>query len=152
MKVIVRTRTELVHDSELTTGMHRLRGRVFKERLDWDVSVCDGLEIDRYDTFEPTYLLAIEQRDVGADNSIAEPSLQLAEFCRGSFRSAGGRRLVTRQLRPRNREVAGQWLADNHPRSAKLPVPGQNRDQLSHRLDADRYSQAGRGGEETRQQ
>jgi acyl homoserine lactone synthase len=44
--------------------MHRLRGRVFKERLDWDVSVCDGLEIDRYDTFEPTYLLAIKQRDV----------------------------------------------------------------------------------------
>jgi acyl homoserine lactone synthase len=64
MKVIVRTRTELLHDSELTTGMHRLRGRVFKERLDWDVSVSDGLEVDQYDTFKPTYLLALEQRDV----------------------------------------------------------------------------------------
>lgn len=64
MKVIVRTRTELLHDSELRTGMHRLRGRVFKERLDWDVSVSDGLEVDQYDTFKPTYLLALEQRDV----------------------------------------------------------------------------------------
>ena len=64
MKVIVRTRTELLRDSELTMGMHRLRGRVFKERLDWDVSVSDGLEIDQYDTFKPTYLLAVEQRDV----------------------------------------------------------------------------------------
>jgi acyl homoserine lactone synthase len=64
MKVIVRARTALMHDSQLTMGMHCLRGRVFKERLDWDVSVSDGLEIDRYDTFEPTYLLTIEQRDV----------------------------------------------------------------------------------------
>jgi N-acyl-L-homoserine lactone synthetase len=45
-------------------GMHRLRGRVFKERLDWDVSVSDGLESDQYDTFKPTYLLALEQREV----------------------------------------------------------------------------------------
>jgi acyl homoserine lactone synthase len=64
MKVIVRARTALLHDSELTMGMHCLRGRVFKERLDWDVSVSEGLEIDQYDMFEPTYLLAIEQRDV----------------------------------------------------------------------------------------
>lgn len=64
MKVIVRTRTALLHDSELTMGMHRLRGRVFKERLDWDVSVSDGLEIDQYDTLKPTYLLALEQSDV----------------------------------------------------------------------------------------
>lgn len=64
MKVIVRTRTALLHDSELMLGMHRLRGRVFKERLDWDVSVSVGLEIDQYDTFKPTYLLALEQREV----------------------------------------------------------------------------------------
>ncbi|MCK1478248.1 GNAT family N-acetyltransferase [Bradyrhizobium sp. 197] len=64
MKVIVRPRTALLQDSELTTGMHRLRGRVFKERLDWDVPVSDGLEIDQYDTFNPTYLLAVEQSDV----------------------------------------------------------------------------------------
>ncbi|WP_377830908.1 acyl-homoserine-lactone synthase (plasmid) [Bradyrhizobium lupini] len=64
MKVIVRSRAALLRDSELTLGMHRLRGRVFKERLDWDVSVSDGLEIDQYDTFKPTYLLVLEQNDV----------------------------------------------------------------------------------------
>ncbi|MBR1208063.1 MULTISPECIES: acyl-homoserine-lactone synthase [unclassified Bradyrhizobium] len=64
MNVIVRARTALLHNSELTLGMHRLRGRVFKERLDWEVSVSDGLEIDQYDTLAPTYLLAVEQRDV----------------------------------------------------------------------------------------
>src|SRR3954463_11486217 len=64
MKVIVRTRAALLQDSELAMGMHRLRGRVFKERLDWDVSVCNGLEIDQYDTFKPTFLMALEQNDV----------------------------------------------------------------------------------------
>jgi acyl homoserine lactone synthase len=64
MKVIVRTRAALLHDSELTMGMHRLRGRVFKERLDWDVSVTGGLEIDQYDALNPTYLLVMEQRAV----------------------------------------------------------------------------------------
>ena len=64
MKVTVRTRAALLHDSELAMGMNRLRGRVFKERLDWDVSVRDGLEIDQYDTFKPTYLLALEKSDV----------------------------------------------------------------------------------------
>ncbi|MBB4383010.1 acyl-homoserine-lactone synthase [Bradyrhizobium sp. SBR1B] len=64
MKVIVRSRAALLHDSELTIGMHRLRGRVFKDRLDWDVSVSYGLEIDQYDTFKPTYLLALEQTEV----------------------------------------------------------------------------------------
>lgn len=64
MKVIVRTRAALLHDFALAMGMHRLRGRVFKERLDWDVSVSGGLEIDQYDTFKPTYLLALEPREV----------------------------------------------------------------------------------------
>ncbi|MET4492199.1 acyl-homoserine-lactone synthase [Bradyrhizobium sp. LA7.1] len=64
MKVIVRTRMALLRDSELTMGMHRLRGRVFKERLDWDVSVAGGLEIDQYDTLKPTYLLLVERREV----------------------------------------------------------------------------------------
>lgn len=64
MNVIVRTRPALLRNSELALGMHRLRRRVFKERLDWDVSVSDGLEIDQYDTLAPTYLLAVEQHEV----------------------------------------------------------------------------------------
>ena len=64
MKVIVRARAALLRDFELAMGMHRLRGRVFKERLDWDVSVSGGLEIDQYDTHSPIYLIALEQGEV----------------------------------------------------------------------------------------
>jgi acyl homoserine lactone synthase len=39
------------------TEMHRLRYRVFKERLGWDVEVSGGLEVDEYDSLSPTYLI-----------------------------------------------------------------------------------------------
>lgn len=38
--------------------MHRLRCRVFNDRLDWDVHVRDGMEIDQFDSFGPVYLLS----------------------------------------------------------------------------------------------
>lgn len=38
-------------------GMHRLRYRVFKQRLDWDVTVSGDMEIDEYDALNPIYLL-----------------------------------------------------------------------------------------------
>lgn len=41
-------------------AMHRLRYRVFKQRLDWDVTVSGDMEIDEYDALKPIYLL---QRD-----------------------------------------------------------------------------------------
>ena len=37
--------------------MHRLRYRVFKERLDWGVRVTDGAEADDFDAAGPVYLL-----------------------------------------------------------------------------------------------
>ena len=37
--------------------MHRLRYRVFKERLDWGVNIVDGAETDDFDSFGPVYLL-----------------------------------------------------------------------------------------------
>lgn len=47
--------------------MFRLRHRVFKERLGWDVQSRNGLERDRFDDLDPTYLLAFdgENRLVG---------------------------------------------------------------------------------------
>jgi hypothetical protein len=36
--------------------MHRLRYRVFKERLGWDVQVSGGMKIDEYDALHPAYL------------------------------------------------------------------------------------------------
>ncbi|MDH2398396.1 acyl-homoserine-lactone synthase [Bradyrhizobium sp. SSUT18] len=37
--------------------MHRLRYRVFKDRLDWDVDVCGELEVDKFDSLHPAYLI-----------------------------------------------------------------------------------------------
>jgi len=37
--------------------MHRLRYRVFEERLDWDVQVSGDMEIDAFDACQPVYLL-----------------------------------------------------------------------------------------------
>jgi acyl homoserine lactone synthase len=37
--------------------MHRLRYRVFKERLDWEVQFSGDLEIDQFDALHPTYLV-----------------------------------------------------------------------------------------------
>jgi len=42
---------------DLLTAMYRLRRRVFKDRLDWSVSVSDDLELDVYDALNPTYLI-----------------------------------------------------------------------------------------------
>jgi acyl homoserine lactone synthase len=37
--------------------MHRLRHRVFKERLDWEVNSEDGQERDWYDNYNPAYMI-----------------------------------------------------------------------------------------------
>lgn len=64
MNVIAITRPALLRNSELTLGMHRLRQRVFRDRLEWDVAVSNGLEVDQYDALSPTYLLGIDRQDV----------------------------------------------------------------------------------------
>jgi acyl homoserine lactone synthase len=42
---------------EELTEMYRLRYRVFKQRLGWDVEVSGDLEIDDFDALHPIYLL-----------------------------------------------------------------------------------------------
>ena len=39
------------------TDMHRLRYRIFKQRLDWDVQVSGDVEVDEFDALGPCYLL-----------------------------------------------------------------------------------------------
>jgi acyl homoserine lactone synthase len=46
-------------------GMYKLRAKVFKERMGWDVAILSGMEIDGYDAIDPYYMMI---RD--ADNSI----------------------------------------------------------------------------------
>ncbi|MEY9148729.1 acyl-homoserine-lactone synthase [Bradyrhizobium elkanii] len=48
---------------DLLAAMYRLRRRVFKERLDWSVSVSGEFELDVYDALGPTYLILLS--DVG---------------------------------------------------------------------------------------
>lgn len=62
MHVIALTRREYGGNLALISGMHRLRRKVFKDRLDWDVSVSGDLEIDSFDAAGPTYLLVVSGR------------------------------------------------------------------------------------------
>ncbi len=44
---------------DLVRGMHRLRARVFRDRLGWDVTVTDGEEHDLFDNLDPAYLVSV---------------------------------------------------------------------------------------------
>ena len=44
--------------------MHRIRKTVFKDRLDWNVSVTGELEFDEYDALGPSYVLSIDTRGI----------------------------------------------------------------------------------------
>jgi len=47
------------HNNDLWE-MHRLRAKVFKGRMGWDVPIMSGMEIDGYDAIEPAYMLMRE--------------------------------------------------------------------------------------------
>lgn len=40
--------------------MYRLRKRVFHDRLGWDVEITDGMEIDLFDTLDPSYIVSVD--------------------------------------------------------------------------------------------
>jgi len=45
---------------DLVEEMFRLRARVFRDRLGWDVTIRDGLERDLYDELDPAYVLSLD--------------------------------------------------------------------------------------------
>lgn len=45
----------------LIEAMFRMRAAVFAERLEWDVTVTDGWEIDRFDAEDPLYVLSVDE-------------------------------------------------------------------------------------------
>lgn len=47
-------------DPRILRGMFRLRHRVFRETLQWDVSSENGLERDRFDDLQPVYNLTCD--------------------------------------------------------------------------------------------
>ncbi len=40
--------------------MFRLRARVFADRLGWEVTIQDGMEIDKFDALDPAYLVGLD--------------------------------------------------------------------------------------------
>lgn len=48
---------------DLLDSMHRLRARIFRDRLNWDVDVKDGREADDFDDCQPTHILAVTGRN-----------------------------------------------------------------------------------------
>jgi N-acyl-L-homoserine lactone synthetase len=48
--------------SHLKEEMFRLRARVFRDRLGWDVQVVDGKERDKYDDENPVYLIYADDK------------------------------------------------------------------------------------------
>ncbi len=61
MRVLALTQSNYADNLDLILNMHRLRRRVFKDRLNWEVSVSGDIEIDAYDALRPTYLLAVTE-------------------------------------------------------------------------------------------
>lgn len=45
---------------DLFEQMFRMRAAVFADRLGWDVTVVDGLEVDRFDAEDPLYLFCLD--------------------------------------------------------------------------------------------
>ena len=60
MRVISIAQSDYSESPDLIAGMHRLRYRVFRDRLNWDVSVSGDMEIDAYDALKPTYIIAVD--------------------------------------------------------------------------------------------
>lgn len=59
MRVITIRSDEQSNHTFLLDEMHRLRARVFSNRLGWEVSVRGGRERDQYDDLRPTYILVV---------------------------------------------------------------------------------------------
>ena len=62
-KAVIRivTSHQYTDNQPLLTQMHRLRYRVFKERLGWDVECHGDQERDDFDLLNPVYILALDR-------------------------------------------------------------------------------------------
>lgn len=101
---------------QLMTEVFRLRARVFKNRLDWDVKVVNGCESDAFDKLNPAHVVSFDEEgrvvgcmrllqttgphmlsDVFSDLLDGEPPLrsstlwEATRFCVDTERLSGGR-------------------------------------------------------------
>jgi len=61
MRILTVPPDQYAHHSDELAQMHRLRAMVFRDRLEWDVTVTESGEFDEYDTLDPTYILAVTE-------------------------------------------------------------------------------------------
>lgn len=47
---------------KLLDEMFRLRARIFRDRMNWDVNVVDGMERDEYDDLDPVYIVLTDEK------------------------------------------------------------------------------------------
>jgi N-acyl-L-homoserine lactone synthetase len=52
----------LAGEAHILDQLFRMRARVFRERLNWDVVVTEGRERDLYDDLNPLYVLSMDER------------------------------------------------------------------------------------------
>jgi N-acyl-L-homoserine lactone synthetase len=45
----------------LLDDMFRLRARVFADRMGWQVTVENGMEVDKFDRLDPAYLIGLDE-------------------------------------------------------------------------------------------
>lgn len=64
MQVLELNRANSGANIGLLMGMHRLRRKVFKDRLEWAVSVTGDLEMDRFDALDASYLIVKDENSV----------------------------------------------------------------------------------------
>jgi acyl homoserine lactone synthase len=64
MQVLELNRANSGANIGLLMGMHRLRRKVFKDRLEWAVSVTGDLEMDRFDALDASYLIVKDKNSV----------------------------------------------------------------------------------------
>ncbi|KEO54948.1 acyl-homoserine-lactone synthase [Thioclava pacifica] len=48
--------------SDILAEMHRLRARVFSDRLGWDVKVSNGMERDEFDDLDPAHVISLDDK------------------------------------------------------------------------------------------
>lgn len=60
MQAAIRIGQRQDFDNEVINEMYRLRARVFRDRLGWDIPTIAGMEIDGYDALGPHYMLIQE--------------------------------------------------------------------------------------------
>ena len=58
MLVMALQRNSNLADGGILDSIFRLRARIFRGRLGWDVTEIDGRERDEYDRLDPTYIVA----------------------------------------------------------------------------------------------